>query len=134
MESIIIETAKKIHSLGSEVDIIFQNKNKLVFPTQSQPKKGNKKRISDVLLDIFNDWDALSDYSAQTYNESSHKYFFILRQNNSFDDDHTKEMTKRRNKLLQSYKTLLEFLKNDYLEINIHKTNKSAKVMYRSLK
>ena len=78
MESIIIETAKKIHSLGSEVDIIFQNKNKLVFPTQSQPKKGDKKRISEqelrqCFIDIIKEKDDLF-YSIETPTKEKYRF------------------------------------------------------------
>lgn len=47
MKTIIEQAAKKLFDLGSEYDNISNTSSRLIFPTQEQPQKGKRKRVSE---------------------------------------------------------------------------------------
>lgn len=50
MKTIIEQAAKMLFDLGSEYDNISNKSSRLIFPTQEQPKKGKRKRVSEQEL------------------------------------------------------------------------------------
>ena len=75
MKTIIEQAAKKLFDLGSEYDNISNTSSRLIFPTQEQPQKGKRKRVSEQeLRQCFVEVAKSSDYMYSVETPTLHKY------------------------------------------------------------